>query len=612
MISERLAALRKKAAALPASPGVYMMKDREGRILYVGKSRALKNRVGSYFVGAHTGKTERMVAAVHDFDTVLCATEMEALTLENALIKQHAPYYNIKLKDAKSYPYLKLTDEPYPRVVITRDRRDRGGEYFGPYPGISEAAAAKEAVTRAFLLPTCRRRFPDDFGKERPCLYADMGRCMAVCRGGVTREDYEGTVRGVRRVLSGHISETVAELTEAMRRAAEEERFEEAARLRDTAAALGRLREKQRVVGDTDFECDAVAVHREGESGVLSILSVREGTLLSKRDYPFSGGLTEGPYAVFTFLAGLYGEGSIPREVLIDFPADEGALSEFSDTLTRLSGRRCYVLSPMRGKKKSLCAMARENARLSFLRRAEERDLREGAAVRLAALLSLEVVPERIEAFDISEIGNESITASMIVFHEGKRKPSDYRLFRIRTTAGQDDYASMREAVGRRLSHIGDGTASLGERPDLILLDGGRPQVAAAREAMAAAGIEIPLFGMVKDEYHKTRALTDGAGEISIATDRGVYSLVYKMQEEAHRFAVSSVRKAKSKSLRRTELLDIPGIGPKKAQLLLTHYGSISKIKRAEEGALAALPGIGAADARRIVSYFKEKEKQGT
>ncbi len=608
MISERLAALRKKAAALPAAPGIYMMKDREGKIIYVGKSRALKNRVGSYFVGTHSGKTERMVSAVYDFDTVLCKTEMEALTLENALIKQHTPHYNIKLKDAKSYPYLKLTDEPFPRILLTRDRRDRTGEYFGPYPGMSEAAAAKEAVERAFHLPSCRRRFPEEFGKGRPCLYADMGRCMAVCRGSITKEEYADTVRRARRVLSGKISDTVSELTASMHRAAEEERFEEAARLRDTVSALGRLREKQRVVGDGSVDCDAIAIHREGEGGVLSLLSVREGTLLSKRDYPFLGGMTEGPDAIFTFLADLYGAGSIPREVLLDFPADEGALQEFSDTLSALAGRRVRALCPVRGKKKSLCAMARENARLSFERHLSEREAREGVAVRLASLLSLEVVPERIEAFDISEYGKEGITASMVVFSEGKKKPSDYRLFRIVGTEGPNDYASMREAVGRRLSHIGDGSASLGERPDLILVDGGRAQVSAAREAMREAGVEVPVFGMVKDDYHKTRALTDGVGDISIATDRGVYGLVYTMQEEAHRFAVKSVRRAKSKSLRHTALLEIPGIGPKKAQLLLAHYGSLARVKRADAGSLAAVPGIGEADARRIAAHFEKEE----
>ena len=612
MTNERLAALRKKAAALPAEPGIYMMKDKEGRILYVGKSRVLRSRVGSYFVGTHNRKTERMVSAVHDFDTLLCATEMEALTLENALIKQHSPYYNIKLKDAKSYPYLKITDEAYPRVVVTRDRRDPHGEYFGPYPGMSEAYAALEAVSRAFRLPTCRRRFPEDIGRERPCLYAAMGRCMALCREGQSEEEYREVIRGVRRVLSGHIGDTLAGIQTAMRRAAEEERFEEAARLRDTAAALSRLREKQRVVSDPDVECDAVGLCSEERGGVLSLLSIREGVLLSKRDYPFSGGELDTPESVFTFLLGLYTAGSVPREVLLDFSADEEMRAEFEASLTALAEKRVHVLIPERGKKKKLCDMARENACLTAKRREADEGERESVAVRLAALLALEVVPERIEAFDISELGNEAITASMVVFEGGKRKPSDYRLFRIRSTDTADDYASMHEAVGRRLSHIGDGSPSLGTPPDLILVDGGRGQVAAARKALREARMEIPLFGMVKDDYHKTRALTDGEGDIAFGTDRAIYQFIYTLQEEAHRFAVRSVQEKKRKTLRRSSLEDIPGIGKRKAAILLAHYGSLAKIREVDAEALAALPGITETDARRIRAYFTRKDTETT
>ena len=614
MTEERLLTLRRKAAALPAAPGVYIMKDAEGRVLYVGKSRKLCNRVGSYFVGTHNRKTERMVAGVHDFDTVLCGTEMEALTLENTLIKKHTPPYNIKLKDAKSYPYLKITGGVYPRVVVTRDRRDREGEYFGPYPGMSEAYAALDAVTRAFRLPTCRRRFPEDIGRERPCLYADMGRCMALCRRAVPEEEYAEILRGVRRVLSGRIGDTLAATNAAMRRAAEEERFEEAARLRDTAAALTRLRERQRVVSDADVECDAVALF-EGERGaMLSLLSIREGALVQKRDFPLGESELSTPDAIFTLLGGIYTEGSLPREVLLDFPADSERLTELSDTLTAMGGRRIYVLVPERGAKKKLCEMARENARLSHERREADREVQDMTAVRLASLLALEVVPERIEAFDISQLGSEAVTASMVVFLNGKKKSSDYRIFRMKTVEGVDDYASMHEAIARRCSHIGDGSASLGEAPDLILVDGGRGQVNAARAAMAEAGYDIPLFGMVKDDYHKTRALTDGEAEISIATDRGLYGFIYTIQEEAHRFAVKSVSDKKRKTMKRTALLDIPGIGPKKAKILLSHYGGIARIREADAEALSALPGITAQDAARIRAHLQgeaEKSKQG-
>ncbi|MBO7762428.1 MAG: excinuclease ABC subunit C, partial [Clostridia bacterium] len=396
MENERLATLRKKAAALPAEPGIYMMKDKEGRILYVGKSRKLRNRVGSYFVGTHNRKTERMVHAVQDFDTVLCSTEMEALTLENVLIKKHSPPYNIKLKDAKSYPYLKITGGLYPRVVVTRDRRDADGEYFGPYPGIGEAYAAQEAVARAFRLPTCRRRFPEEIGKERPCLYAAMGRCMAVCRGGIRPEEYAEAMRGVRRVLSGHIGDTVAAIEAAMRTAAEEERFEEAARLRDTAAALSRLRTKQRVVTDADVECDAISLYSDERGCVLSLLSIREGALIAKQDYPFAENELDTPDAVFTFLGGLYTATTLPREILIGFPCEEEAMEELSEALSALGGRRISILCPIRGKKKHLCDMATENARLTLERKEAEREVQDRTAVRLATLLGLEVVPDRI------------------------------------------------------------------------------------------------------------------------------------------------------------------------------------------------------------------------
>lgn len=607
MSNERLAELRRKAAALPAEPGIYIMKDKGGRILYVGKSRKLRNRVGSYFVGTHNRKTERMVAGVFDFDTVLCRTEMEALTLENTLIKKHKPPYNIKLKDAKSYPYLKITDGPYPRVVVTRDRGDAKGEYFGPYPGIGEAYAALEAVTRAFRLPTCKRRFPEDVGRDRPCLYADMGRCMALCRTLPSPEEYAELIRGVRRVLSGHIGETLDGVETAMLAAAEEERFEEAARLRDTAAALRRLRERQRVVSDTDVECDAVALYSTDAGAVLSVLSIREGALVSKQDHPLADGEMTDPASIFTFLCGLYSPAGIPREILLDFPADEDAVADLAEAASALAGRRIRVTVPERGRKKQLCEMARENARLTLERREAERDVSDRTAVRLASLLGLEVVPERIEAFDISEIGREAITASMVVFSEGKKRPSEYRLFRITSTEGVDDYGAMREAISRRAAHFGDGSPSLGTPPDLILVDGGRGQVNAAREALAALGVEIPIFGMVKDEYHKTRALSDGEGDISIATDRGLYGFVYTIQEEAHRFAVKSVHAKKRKTLRHSSLERIPGIGPTKARILLAHYGSITRIREASADELSALPGISATDAGRICLYFEKR-----
>ncbi len=607
MKDDRIAGLRAKAAALPAEPGVYIMKDREERVLYVGKARKLCNRVSSYFVGSHNRKTERMVSHVADFDTVLCATEIEALTLENVLIKKHDPPYNIKLKDAKSYPYIKVTGEAYPRVVVTRDRRDPTGSYFGPYTGVGDAYAAADAVNRAFRLPVCRREFPRDTGKTRPCLYAQMGRCMALCKTLPSPAEYAETVRRVKRVLSGKIAGTVAALEEQMHAAAEEERFEEAARLRDTAAALTRLKQKQHAVSDPDLSCDVVAVYEAASGGgVLSILSIREGALNSKQDHLFTDGELSDAEAVFTFLGALYAGVQLPPELLLAFPAEQEECEELAAALTALAGHRVTVRVPQRGEKKRLCEMALANARHRRERYESDRERSDQTAVRLAELLSLEVVPERIEAYDISEWGQELITASMVVFEGGRKKPSAYRLFRIRRE-GQDDCRAMKEALARRLSHKEE---SFGVLPDLILADGGVGQVRAVQEALFEAGCEIPVCGMVKDDAHKTRALTDGDREIGIGADPLLYGFIYKIQEEVHRFAVKSVQKAKRKTLRRSVLEDIPGIGAVKAKHLLSHFKSLREMEKAEPEELMAIPGIRETDALQIRRFFEERRSK--
>ncbi len=608
MQEERLLILRKKAADLPPTPGVYLMKDEAGTILYVGKSRALRNRVGSYFVGSHTRKTEKLLSRVYDFDTVLCHTEIEALTLENLLIKKHAPHYNIKLKDAKSYPYIKITEGDYPRLIVTRDRTG-DGTYFGPYTGMGDAYAALEAVSRAFSLPTCRRRFPEDTGKERPCLYAQMGRCLAPCKSLPEKEEYQRTFKAVKRVLSGHIGGTVADIEKRMLEAAEAMRFEEAARLRDSAEALRHLKNKQTVISSSAPSCDALALYGEESGGILSLLSVREGALASKRDFRFSADERTDPAAIFSFLTRLYEEEQLPKEILLSFSAEEADIAEFSDLLSALSGKRITVHTPKRGERKRLCDMALANARHTYERQRAEQVRSEKTMVRLASLLCLEVVPERVEAYDISEWGKEEITASMVVFANGRLRPSEYRLFKIKTTEGVDDCGAMREALTRRLLHLGDGSPSLGTAPDLILLDGGVPQVHAVSSVLSDMGLSVPLFGMVKDDRHKTRSLTDGENDIDIASDDALYSFIYKLQEEVHRFAVKSVQNAKRKKLRHSALEGIPGIGPKKAKLLLSHFGSLQRISLLSEEEIAALSGITRADASAICHYFETKRK---
>ncbi|MBP5617879.1 MAG: excinuclease ABC subunit UvrC, partial [Clostridia bacterium] len=473
MPSARILRLREKAAALPLCPGVYLMKDADGTVIYVGKSRHLKNRVSSYFVDTdHGPKTARMVARVEDFDTILCDTEMEALTLENTLIKRYSPRYNIKLKDAKSYPYLKITAEAWPRVVVTRRRVSDGGSYFGPYRSSATAYSALETVSSIFGLPTCRRVFPRDIGRDRPCLYRQMGHCCAPCVPDIDREAYLTLIASAKNVLRGHTREAETELRRRMEAASDELLFELAAHYRDSIAALSRLGEKQKVVSDERAERDVFALWEGPVSGALAVLQVREGKLLYKNEYAYTASeLTDG-----ADLAGLlldyYGDGAdVPREILLDREIEAEDREALEELLAGSCGHRVEVRTPKRGDARKLVEMAAENARHHAETKKEGGENRERTLARLAALLGLEVLPARIEAYDISNLGREFATCSMVVWEDGAPKRGDYRTFRIRTTDGQDDYGAMREALSRRLDHIGEGSPSLGVCPDLILLD---------------------------------------------------------------------------------------------------------------------------------------------
>ncbi len=604
---ERLAS---KAASLPQTPGVYIMKNADGDIIYVGKSKKLKNRVSSYFIkGNHTYKTERMVSLVRDFDYILCNTEIEALTLENVLIKKHSPKYNIKLKDAKSYPYIKVTAEEYPKILVTRERKSDRGRYYGPYRGMSDAYGAMETVVKIFRLPTCKRSFPGDIKRERPCLYKDMGRCIAPCAGGVGADEYRALVKRAEWVLDGNIKGTRADLIAEMGRASENLEFERAAALRDSVRALERLSEKQKVVADGKVMRDVFALYTSECIGVLAMLSVRGGALVNKNEFILSSADLVSPEDAVSLIADYYDTaGNIPREVMLDFLPEESSLDLLGEYLSLSAPYKVSVRVPERGDGRALCDLALENAKEMARQHSLEVQRENKNLRRLAELLGLHELPRRIEAYDVSNFGDENITASMVVYEDGKFKKSDYRAFNMKTVAHRDDYASMREALSRRLSHIGDGSGSLGERPDLILLDGGVGHVNTVLEVCDSLSLEIPVFGMVKDDYHKTRAITDGAEEISIAREMGVYTFIYNLQEEVHRFAIKHSSGAKRKSLTHSSLEKIPGIGPGKAKKLLAAM-PLAKIRQVTAGELAEIKGISAADAERIYEYFKEKRK---
>jgi excinuclease ABC subunit C len=632
-LSPNIEFLREKSAALPRSPGVYIMKNAAGKVIYVGKSRSLRDRVSQYFHGTHDAKTARMAASVHDFRFVTCDTEMEALALENSLIKQYTPKYNIRLKDAKSYPYIRIggrtgsrgggkdanpfregPEGEWPRITMSRKRVPDGSMYFGPYSSSATVFSVIGQLERTLRLPGCKRKFPEDIGKERPCVYYQMGRCMGVCTGEVDRDAYLAVLSQAAGILRGGTREVIADLSGKMLRASEELEFESAARYRDAIESLKKLGERQKAVGSPDVECDVVGLHLTNVEGMkfrdcAAVFYIRSGYIADSEHFLFGGdeitaAEEDSPFSAF--LMSLYQSREyIPGEILLSFEIPEHDRALLSEYLTERSGHRVEVRTPKRGASKYLCGMAVTDAARHSENSAKQEKDGERTLASLASLLRLEILPERIEAYDISNLGDEHITCGMVVCCEGRMKKSEYRTFRIRGASEQDDYASMSEALERRLAHMGEPGDSMEAAPDLILLDGGRGHVSVVKEMMARKGYEgIPVFGMVKDEHHKTRTLCDEDGEIDIARQADVFRLIYGIQEEVHRYSVGRMTNAKRKSLKTSSLEKIRGIGPAKAKSLLKTLGTVSAVREADRDALAAVPGISPADAESVWRYF--------
>lgn len=601
--------LLEKANGLPLCPGVYIMRNADGKVIYVGKSRKLRNRVSQYFQNSEKNrKTERMVAAVRSFDYYLCDNEMEALSLENTLIKQYTPKYNIRLKDAKSYPYIKITSGEYPRLVFTRSRGNDRAKYFGPYSGAGTAYALITLLNKTLKLPTCSRAFPRDIGRERPCVYYQIGRCAGLCTGKISGEEYRETMRNAAELLEGKDHTVRRRLEAQMAEYAEAERYEAAAKCRDTLRALGAIREKQKVVASPDTEQDVVAMYSDELCTCVSVFFIRGGVLHDTAELICGADGIPEPEDMTAFLTELYRtRASIPPEVLIGFEMTEEDRILLSESLAALAGRRVYVRVPEKGTKHTLCELVRRNAAEQARQYQAELGQKESVLADLAGKLGLEVLPERIEAYDISNLGTEHLTAGMVVLANGSFRKSDYRSFRIRTVEGTDDYASMREVLSRRLAHLTDESGSFAQPPDLILLDGGRGHVSVVRALLAELGLSIPVFGMVKDEHHKTRALCTDTDEISIARDRGLFTLIYKLQEEVHRYTVRCMEQAKLRSLTTSALTVIPGIGETKAKKLLLAFDGLSALKQADKTALAAVAGISKRDAEAVYAYYHKK-----
>ena len=601
--------LLEKANTLPLRPGVYIMKNASGSVIYVGKSRKLKNRVSQYFQNSEKNiKTANMVRQVKDFDYYVCDTEIEALSLENTLIKQYSPKYNIRLKDAKSYPYIKITDGVYPKLVMTRKRQSDGGKYFGPYSGTSTVYSVINTLSAVLGLPTCSRNFPKDIGKERPCLYYQLKKCCGVCTGKVTEDEYREKIKFASDVLRGNTASVKRELNDKMLDAAENERFEAAAKYRDTLAALDRLGQRQKVVAAPGTEHDIIALYNDDICSCISIFYIRDGAVSDKSEYVFGKDRIIDESNIASFICEFYRVREyIPKSILLSFGIEDEESQLISEYLGSLAGHRVSVRTPERGDMKTLCDMVRDNAAEKAKNYRNEAEKDEKVLLRLAEILGLEVYPERIEAYDISNLSHEHITAGMIVSEGGKLKRSDYRSFKIKTvTEGTDDYQSMREALSRRFAHLDDEEGSFSALPDLILLDGGRGHVSVVKELLSELGIDVPVFGMVKDDFHKTRALCTECEEISIAKENALFVFIYKLQEEVHRFTVSKMSRAKSKTLTKSTLTKIKGIGDSKAKVLLKTFGGYSGVKNAILDELVSVKGISRADAENIIDYFKK------
>lgn len=581
-MNTKLPELREKANKLPLLPGVYIMMNKQGEVIYVGKAKKLKNRVSSYFHGEHLPKVAAMVDHVDTFDVIVVQSEFEALVLENSLIKRHTPKYNIRLKDDKGYPFLRLSvQDAYPRFTVANRAEEDGAEYFGPFGSRGTSFDIIETISKTLQLPTCSKRFPEDVGKGRPCLNYHLNQCAGWCTKEVDPKDYQRRIQEAKLILSGKTSELTKQLRTEMEEAAEALRFEQAAEIRDRIRAIDSLSNRQRVIATAFADTDAVGFVR-GAKSCFTVLHFMDGNLAGK-DYELMEEPLESDEEVVPALLVQYYErrGAYPKVVLV--PVELENAHELAEYLTEKAGRKVSVEYPKRGERVRLIERAQLNAREETLRATNAQQRTNKTLEWLQKALQLEKQPNRIESFDVSNLGDSGIVAAMVVFKNGRPSKKDYRKFRIRSTQTQDDYASMEEAVYRRFLHAKEGDEKFAELPDLLLIDGGETHVAAARKALQRLGMDVPTFGMVKDDRHRTRELVSADGaERGISGNPAVFALIGTIQEETHRFAITYQRTLRKESL--TSQLDrIPGVGEKSRNKLLDTFKNIDTIKNATE-----------------------------
>ena len=610
--------LRKKAMNLPLEPGVYLMRDKGGKVIYVGKAKALKNRVSQYFGSDtnHTEKVRRMVEHVEDFDVVVVGSEFEALVLECSLIKQYAPKYNILLKDDKGYCYLRVTKPPFSRIAEVKQQAKDGADYFGPYMSSFSLKQAVDEACKVFKLATCNRTLAyghKPTAYERPCLNYHIGQCCAPCTGKVTEAEYAARVEeAVDYVLNG-ADKMQKTLERRMNAAAEAEDFEKAAELRDKLFAIRRLSDKQKVVRSRIKEQDVIGLAVGAQGSCVQVFSFTRGALAGKREFLLD---LPGENAAFLaeFLRRYYDNADrIPSQVTLCEPAEDAALLE--RWLGEKAGHKVSLHIPERGEQAELCRMACRNA-AEYLAWSEGTRGHDAAALsELQALLGLSGVPSVIECYDISHTGGEETVASMVVFENGRPDKKSTRKFKLKYAVGGDDPAALREVISRRLNeyteHEGE-NSGFGRKPDVIFLDGGKAQVAAVTPVIEAFGWDVPVFGLVKDSRHRTRAVTASDKELSLSAKRSAFTLLSTIQEEVHRVAIGYHRKSRDKGRVRTALTDIPGVGKTRAEALLKAFGSLKGVKEASEEALASVKGMTLPVAKAIRAHFDGQKKDET
>ena len=608
-MNPKLSELRKKAMALPLLPGVYIMHDKSNKIIYIGKAKALKNRVSQYFGSQnnHAEKVRRMVDNVDWFEYIITDSEFEALILECSLIKQHTPKYNILLKDDKGYSYIRVSPGDWQKLSCVLQKKDDGATYIGPYQSSYYVKSAVDEANKIFMLPTCSRKFPQDFGKARPCLNYHIKQCMAPCTGRVKLADYQESVSQALDFLKGGSGNSIRQLTAQMEEAAENLEFERAARLRDKINAVRRMGDKQKVVANKVLDEDVVASFSDEGKTCFQVFRFEGGRLFDRECFIFDSGEAD----TEEFLLRYYTlRSDIPKQIALDTAPE--SLEDIGRWLSEKRGSKVTLTVPQRGEQAQLVSMCRSNA-------AEALAQQKGATVHeysvlgeLQEVLGLEKLPEYIESYDISNLAGTENVAGMIVYKNGKPLKSAYRKFKIKGFDGQDDYGSMREVLTRRFEEYQQAEPAdegFGRLPDLILLDGGRGQVRVVREVLESMGLDVPLFGLVKDDKHRTRAVTDEGHEIAISSRRQLFAFLSKMQDEVHRFAIGYHHSRRSKNTFRSSLTEIDGVGTVRAKALLKYFRTIDNISKADREELEAAPKMTKDSAAAVYRYFHPEEQ---